>query len=354
MPNVELVVAGQRWSGWQQINIVRSIKQAANWFSLSLADRWESGSAVMPIKKHMPCQVLIDGILVITGYVMDVLPSYDAESHEIRVGGFSPAIDLVECSTIGQQFSGRTLTQIAQTLVQPFGIAVTAGADVGGAFPTVALEPGQPIFDFLNELSRVRGVRLVSLPDGSISFVQTGTTVSTTALVYGQNIKRCNGRFSGSGDFSAVTVLSQAAGTDDTYGEAAALNSAVATNAGVRYRPLTIIADSPAHTGDCQLRARAEMNRLQGEGEMISYTVQGWYDAPGVLWDANVLVDVFDTILNINDRMLITQVAFDVDEHLGFMTMLEVQPPEAFELIPLTLDGIPDAVKLKAHRSKRS
>ena len=353
MPNVQLLINGQLWSGWQKVKVVQSIKQASNWFELSLADRWDNGSTPMPILKGQPCQVLIDAIPVITGYVMDVMPSYDAESHSINVGGLSKAVDLVDCSTSGLQFSGRTLLQIAQALAAPFGIAVTAQADVGAPFPAVALEPGQPIFDFLNELSRVRGVRLISLPDGSISFVNTGTAVSPTPLIYGDNILRCGAKFSAEGDFSAVTVVSQTRGTDTDFGATVALNSATATSAGSRYRPLTIIADGPANAADCKVRSQAELNRRAGEGQMISYTVQGWYNA-GSLWATNTLVDVFDPILNINDRLLIAQIGFEVDDQNGFTCTMEVQPPAAFDLVPLAIAAIPDAVKVKTKRSKRA
>jgi prophage tail gpP-like protein len=353
VPNVELLINGQRWSGWQKIKVVQSIKTAANWFDLTLTDRWEIGSDVMPIKKGSACQVLIDGAPIITGYLFDVLPSYDADSHSINVGGFSKAKDLLDCSLPGQQFNGRTLLQIAQALCQPFGISITAGADIGGAFPAVALEPGEPIFDFLNDLSRLRAVRLISLPDGTISFVQTGTAVSPTPLVYGQNILRAQARFNADGDFSALTVVSQTRGTDDYFGEEAALNSATATTAYSRYRPHTLSADGPANNADCKRRAQAEMNRLAGEGQSISYTVQGWYNAGG-LWSPNVLVDVDDPLLNIHDRLLIAQVAFEVDDQGGFLTMLEVQPASAFDLVPLSIDAIPDAVKVRTSKSKRS
>ncbi len=353
MSNVQLLINGQLWGGWKKVKVVQSIKTASNWFDFSLADRWISDVTPMPILKGQPCQVLIDSIPVITGYVMDVLPSYDAESHTINIGGLSKAVDLVDCSTSGLQFSGRTLLQIAQALGAPFGIAVTSAADVGAPFPAVALEPGQSIFDFLNELSRVRGVRLISLPDGSISFVNTGTLVSPTPLIYGDNILRASARFSAEGDFSQVTVVSQTRGTDTDFGAAVSLNGATAFSSGSRYRPLTVIADGPANTADCKVRSRAELNRRSGEGQLISYTVQGWYNAGG-LWTPNTLVDIFDPILNINDRLLITQIGFEVDDQSGFTCTLEVQPSAAFDLLPLEIAAIPDAVKINTKRSKRA
>ena len=229
---------------------------------------------------------------------------------------------------------------------------MTAGADIGAAFPTVVIEPGESIFEFLNKLSRLRAVRIVSLPDGSISFVQTGTRVSPTSLVFGKNILKCNAHFSAEGDFSSVTVLGQTPGTDTEYGDSAALNKSTATNANVRYRPLVINADGPADNADCKIRAQAEMNRLAGECQGILYMVQDWYNALS-LWDANVLIDIYDPFINVNDRLLITQVNFDVDIQMGFITTIEVQPAAAFDLKPLSIDQIPDQIKVKSTKSKR-
>jgi len=353
VPNVELQINGQKWVGWQKIRIVQSIKQASNGFTLSLADRWEYGQAVMPIQKGQSCQVLVDGILLVTGYLVDVNPDYDNKGHQISVSGYSKAIDLVDCSTAGMQFNGRTLLQIAQALAGPFGIGVTASADIGAAFPAVAIEPGESIFEFLNKLSRVRAVRLVSMPDGSVSFVQTGTAVSPTALVFGENILRATAMFSSQGDFSAVSVVSQMRGTDDNFGDAAAVINAGAVNAAVRYRPLTVIADGPANAADCKNRAQAELNRRAGEGQAISYTVQGWYNADA-LWAPNVLVDVVDPLLNVNARLLVAEVVFEVDDQAGFITLLDVRPPAAFDLAPLSMDAIPDVVKVRKSVSKRA
>jgi prophage tail gpP-like protein len=334
MLNLELAIDNQSWSGWKSIRVVRSIKQAANTFDLELTDRWVGQQSIRPISDDSKCQLWIDGEIVISGYVFEIMPSYDAESHDLAVSGLSAAADLVDCSTKGRQFSGRTLLQIATDLAAPFGIAVSAETDIGGPFDKVALEAGQSIFDFLEELSRIRGVRLVSKPDGSITFIRTGTTVAPTALIYGQNIKAASGRFSSSERFSEYRVLGQTSGTDLFHGDRAAHAEALVKDLGLRYRPVCIVADGPAHTADCKTRSAAEKNRRDGEGQSVTYTVQGWRHETG-LWEPNVLVDVQDPLMKINGRLLISQVTFSIDENGGRMTMLEVAPKEAFDLVPM-------------------
>lgn len=344
MLNLELLIDGYSWSGWKSIRVVRSIKQAANTFDLELTDRWVGQQSIRPISDDSKCQLLIDGEIVISGYVFEIMPSYDAGNHDLAVSGLSAAADLVDCSTKGQQFSGRTLLQIATDLAAPFGIAVSAETDIGGPFEKVALEAGQSIFDFLEELSRIRGVRLVSKADGSITFIRTGTTVAPTALIYGKNIKAASARFSSSERFSEYRVLGQTSGTDLFHGERAAHPEALVKDLNLRYRPICIVADGPAHTADCKTRSAAEKNRRDGEGQSVTYTVQGWRHVGG-LWEPNVLVDVQDPLMKINGRRLISQVTFSIDANGGSLTALEVAPKEAFDLEP---------VPAKAKHSKSS
>jgi len=328
-----LKIDDKAWDGWTSIRVVRSIKQAANTFDLELTDRWAGQPNLRPIRDDSKCQVWIDGDIIISGYVFEVMPSYDELSHSIAVSGLSAAADLVDSSTKGRQFSGRTLLQIAADLAAPFGIAVAAETDIGGPFAKVALEAGQSIFDFLNELSRIRGVRIVSKSDGSLAFIRTGTAVAPTKLVYGQNIKSASGRFSSSERFSEYRVLGQTSGTDLFHGDQAAHAEALVKDLNLRYRPTCIIADGPAHAADCKTRSAAEMNRRAGEGQSISYTVRGWHHAQG-LWEPNVLVDVEDPLLNVMARLLISQVTYSIDDNGGSITVLEVTPKQAFDLEP--------------------
>lgn len=344
MPKLELLIDKQAWSGWTSIRVVRSIKQAANTFDLELTDRWATSDVIKSIwadsdtiraiRDDAPCQVLIDGEVVISGYIFEIMPNYDAESHSIAVSGLSAAADLIDCSLKGQQFNGRTLLQIANDLAKPFGIAVAAEADIGGPFGKVALEAGQSIFEFLEELSRIRGVRLVSKADGSIAFIKTGTDVAPTSLIYGQNILKGAGRFSSSDRFSDYRVVAQSSGTDLFHGESAAHAEALIQDLNLRYRPKCIIAEGSAYNKHCKIRGLSEMNRRAGEGRSMSFTVQGWRHAQG-LWEPNMLVDVDDPLMNKRDRLLISQVTFSVDNQGGNTTTLEVAPKEAFDLEPM-------------------
>ncbi len=334
MNNLEIVIGNRRWSGWKSARVTRSIKRLADTVELSLTDRWTGNPDPRPIRADAPCTVVLNGITAITGYVFDVAQDYDAESHSIEVTGLSKAADLIDCSIKGRQFNGRNLAQIAGELAKPFGIFVSSSADIDEPFQKVAIETGQPIADFIQELSRIRGVRPVSLSNGDIAFVRTGTVKAPTPLVLGRNVKRASGTFSSSGRFSEYRVLGQSPGSDDWFGDQAANAEAVVSDSTMRHRPHTMIADGPATTADAKVRAGAEKNRRFGESRTIRYIIQGWQHKDG-LWEPNTLVDVDDAYANIRDTWLIASVIYGIDKDGGSNTELEVAPRQAFDLVPL-------------------
>ncbi|WP_156302866.1 phage baseplate assembly protein [Methylogaea oryzae] len=301
MPNVVLKIDGTEWAGWQQIQVVRSLRQGADTFELALTDRWAAGARPRPIRADAACQVLLDGHVAITGYVFEVSPSYDAGSHSIKVSGLSKAADLIDSSLPGQQWSDRTLLQIAQELGKPFGINATAEAGADKKIARAVLEPGQTVFGFLEELSRAQGVRLVSKPNGGVAFVRAGAGNAAVALVLGENIKAASGRLSTEKRHSQYHALGQHAGSDLWNGTDAAHASAVEKDGRIRHRPLTLIADGNADGADCKTRCAWEKQRRCGESQTATYTVQGWTCGDG-LWQPNTLVQIRDPFLGIDDR----------------------------------------------------
>jgi prophage tail gpP-like protein len=61
-----------------------------------------------------------------------------------------------------------------------------------------------------------------------------------------------------------------------------------------------------------------------------SYTVQGWRQSDGSLWEVNSLVKVTDELLGLEMMtMLITKVTYTINES-GLITQLECVPPDGF------------------------
>jgi len=263
--DVQLKIGGKIHRGWTSIRIRRSLEQIADSFDLELTDRWENNQQPRQIQTGEPCEIWIDDTKIITGYVDDVFPTYNESEHSLNVTGRSKAGDLVDCSLPGDTFNNQTLLQMATRLFKPFGISVSTYTDTGGPFKQQVLEEGQSPFEFIENLARVRAVRMVSDVDGNIELVRTGNNKIFTALRLGDNIKQAAGEFSSIDLFREYIVSGQQKGGDSLAPDDAAHTTSTITSSYVnRYRPTLMLIDTPADIADCKKRGEWQRNTTFG------------------------------------------------------------------------------------------
>lgn len=333
--DVILSVAGRRFSGWQSIDILRSIEQGPHEFELSVVNAWRD-IGHRHIQDGDECRVWIDNDLVITGFVDTRAPEYDATNQSLTISGRSRLGDLVDASMLRKEYIGQKLDAIARAECKPFGIEVVVNADVGGAFAKVGRDDGQSPWEFLDYLARVRAVRLISDAHGRLIITRAGTRLAGAKLQLGDNIERASATFSCRERFSEYVVV----GKDNDVGfEDAAQTAHVkasARDAGVRrYRPVLIVADDDGPQMDCQAHADWQRNTHFGRNRGIVYTVRGWREKlGGAIWEPNTRVRVIDGYMGIDDERIVTEVRLRIDGN-GKYSELQVMPKEAIERVPL-------------------
>lgn len=328
---VELLIDGNRHGGWTTVNIRRGLNQVADRFELSLTEKWSESAEPAPVRSGAECQVLIDDDLVITGYVDEVLPSYDANQHSLVVSGRSKTADLVDCSSRRKTWSKpRKLEAIARELAEPFGIEVVVEAETGAPIKAPAVEAGQPYYEALEQMGRYRAVIFVCDPEGRLVITKPPRGRIDTALALGENIRKGSGRFSVRDRFSEIIVQGQQPGDDLLSGEQASSPEGTATDPVIRFRTQVIVADTPVDKAGCRQRAENETRRRRGRGRGLTYTVAGWRHDDG-LWTPGFEVSVRDRWLGIQDDMLIEGVQLILDGQ-GERSEAQVVPPSAWDL----------------------
>lgn len=338
MSDVLLRVGGMLYSGWTSVRVRTEMARIFGTFSLSVTERWSGRDEVWPIRPGDECQVLIGDAPVITGYVDDVDVAYDRESHSITVNGRDKTGDLVDCSSpfkTKYQWEGKSLTEMARILCEPFDIEVEAAVDVKDKFKTLATEPGQSVFEALDLAAKVRGVLLMSDGNGKLVIGRSSDARIPAALYLGDNVLACTARSSIRDRFSLIRVVGQSFSDDLSWGATAILPEAEVEDVyvkSIRFRPLTIVADKPYNRAECATRAKFERNVRYGRSREINYIVQGWGYETGNLWPVNRLVTVRDDLLDIDSDMLITAREFILDDS-GTRTELTVMPREAFDVL---------------------
>lgn len=333
---VELRVNGNYYGGWQSVKIERGIEQIAGTFDLTVTDRWNSvyGQMAMQIKRGNACELLINGVIVITGYVDDTGSRYDKQAHSISVTGRDRTGDLVDCSAIYKtgQWSNKKLEQIAKDLCAPFGIKVITNTDTGEAFKSFSIQEGESVFETLERAAKMRAVLLISDGQGNLLITRAGTGKAPAGLTEGENILSAEGTFSWKDRFSDYIVKGQAQGNDEHYGETVAQPSGTVKDGAItRYRPLIITAEDQGSNATLKQRAEWERNVRAGRGTRATVTVQGW-DVDGRLWTPNTVTRLNSPLLYADMDVLIASVSYSKDDS-GTLSSLQLALPHAFDMI---------------------
>jgi prophage tail gpP-like protein len=339
---VQLVVDGVAFEGWQTMRVQRGIEQIAGAFVLQVTLKWAGRDDPYEMREGLPCQVLIGQDVLITGYIDEYEPSYDAENSTITVHGRDKTADLVDCSAIFKtgQWHNVGLLQIVQDIVKPFGIGVVVaeGVDLGDPFKSFALEECEKAFDAIDRACRMRGVLCTSTPAGEVLLTLTSDESSQVQLIEGMNIKAAGARHSWKERYSQVTLKGQAKGDDHESGPTVAHITAQAQDDEInRYRPLVVIAEHGAGVATLQERATWETTVRMGRGKRGHIDVVGWRTGTdgqvGALWTPNTLVYINSPRLKLDQEMLIVDCEYEMDDKKGRTTKLTFCRPEAFEVI---------------------
>lgn len=341
---VELLVGGRAYAGWKRVEVQRSIEQIAGGFVLELTQRWPGVDVAPGLREGLPCQVLLDGDVVITGHIDMFEPELTDSSSSIRVEGRDRTGDLVDCSAIhkGGQWSNVSLERIVRDIAAPFGIPVVLqdGLNQGAAFKTFALEDGERAFDAIDRACRLRSVLCSSTPLGEIWLGEAGDLETGVTLEEGVNLKRISATHSWKDRFSRVIVKAQTAGDEESWAQAAAQLKAEATDEEIdRYRPLVLQAEQGDNRAVLSDRASWEVGVRMGRGKRGKAVVVGWRmgkdGREGGLWQPNTLVRVISPRMNLDMDVLIVACAYTLTEQ-GAVTELTFSRPEAFDQV----DGV--------------
>lgn len=335
MPDILLYVNGRVYGGWKQGTITRSLDAIAGKFDLVSMDKWEVSAERWTIFPGDACQVKINGKALITGYVDKAGPSYDPESHGIKILGRDKTADLVDCSAIvkGSELHGLTLEGIAKALARPFGIDVRAEVDSGPAFASFAIQPGETAYEAIERAARQRFMVVTTDGDGNAIIADIGKTRAVDSLIEGENIKAASAEYDYSQRFSEYIVKGQAAAQNDGWEEATVAVESRATDPNVkRYRPKIINAETQASDGSAGNRAQLEAASRAGKSTKINVTVQGWTMSNGELWPVNALVRIRSPLLSIDEDVVISEVRFSLSDTGGVTTDLQLTRPDAYLL----------------------
>lgn len=332
MSEVSLIVDGNRYAGWKDVSVIRTIESLAGSFSLSVAES-AADAAVWPIETEDECLVQIDGETVVDGWIGTDSPSFSGTTVAHAYKGKDRPAALVECSADLDKWTFRnaTVVDIARKLATPFGIfvSVQSGLELLKAPKKVVVSQGDTAFSALEAVAKASGVIVVSDGTGGILITRSGTSRASENLIEGENLLTGSIEYEASERFSryivSTKIQSEDSGRKTRIREEATDLGVRRTDRALIIRPDTGLTPEYAkQLADWNARIRA------ARAASASVTVHGWKQSDGKLWPLNVVTRVRSETLRIDRDMLISQANHTKGEDGGEITVLRVVRPDAF------------------------
>ena len=344
MTRLLLEVDGTRYDGFTSITVSRSIENVASSFSFEAT---ASSNISFPITTGQKARVVIGDIPVVNGYVENINVNYDSGSHSITIEGRDKTCDLVD-STLGGKndfIAPIGLIDVVQNVLNRIGInGIQVKSEAGALSPfkkgeLIAGAVDKNAFEFIEEYCRKRQVLCTTDGDGNILLTKASQLNLNTQLISqaGQNtnsnIIRASVNYNVSQRYNRYLVRSQ--GNPSVDGGVGTDNETIVSQKGEAFdreirsgRLLGIIAESSSGGQTAQQRAQWQANINKARSFTYNVTVQGFNITPSssAVWIPNRLVDVLDEFANINDTLLIKEVAYRFGLDGSFTELTLVNP----------------------------
>lgn len=352
MGDVALLINGQKYIGWEDLQISRSLEALSGTFSLSYIDAWDfqsdgrdsepAGYTKWYMKPGDQCEITIDDELVLTGFIDEVQTSFDEEERRFQVSGRDKTGDLVDCAAAIDRiktYRDLNIAQLAVILCKPFGIKVINQTDVGKIFRQISIDPAQSVHDVLEQLARQRAVLMTTDKAGNLVFTNPGSKNANTSLEEGDNILSGGFSYDFKKRHSLYVVYGQSAGESVFWGgEQARKAKSTSTDPTItRYRPKVLVAERDATRLETKKRADWESSFNAARGSTLNCRTLGWRQgelAGDPLWEPNMLVRVKAPSLGLDGDMLIESVTFRISDQ-GEVTDLQLTKPDAYTPNPV-------------------
>jgi prophage tail gpP-like protein len=304
LETIVVTVGGRRVSGFSDISISLSVNAAARTATMTISDF----AGRFPLMPGEECTIEATGDLVLTGYVREIGPSHDEQSHKITVSIASRAIDAVEASI--DHPSGfaedKDLIEIAREF-DTAGVGIAADE----SFPKEKarfVNTGESLFAHIDRLARSHGALIYDTPEGELRIAKKprGRHAGILAIGDGGNIVSASATLSEQGRHDEVIVRGQ---SSRGFGETALRIEARAKDAGVgRKRARIIVHESETDSGKLKERAERAVKRSAGYSRKASIVVAGWRDAGGRIFEPHFLVGIHDPRIYVSQDMAIETV----------------------------------------------
>jgi prophage tail gpP-like protein len=313
-----LEIGSREFIDLEHLRITKGLQSMANAFIIRTGNMSMGDPTGWDFKMGDSCKIYINDTLLMTGVIDNFDMQYSPITCSVTFQGRDGVCDLIDSSfdSPTNEWRNQTLRSIVNYLCNPFDIDVAVATDAAAyvtrVIPSFKADEGDFVSDIILRLCKDNGILPISLGDGKLTLTRAVPTVAAIdSIQLGQNVVVGNCIQCNIDRYSSYKVKGMGQGaetkrlTDFIEPSGSATDSII-----TRTKPLVLFADGPVDNGICQTRARWEANIRAGNSRRYFYTLPGVTQSEGSLWDINMLVNVQDTIMDIDTLMLIDTVEY--------------------------------------------
>ncbi|MBN8929916.1 MAG: hypothetical protein J0H19_25270 [Rhodospirillales bacterium] len=311
--------------------------------------------------------MLLDGDVVLTGYIDRYAGAVSPREHHVRIVGRSKCEDLVDCHITSDQLQGMqifttSLLELASKLCASYGIK--AKSLTGNNVPVAPVQGPGPLrfnailtespFEIIERVARYAGVLVYDDADGNLVFANVGTSNMASGFALGVNVQHAAVTYSMDGRFSEYRPHLMSVNFFGDKGAGGIPYPPVFDKGVPRFRQRIVVSEQPfPGSSMAEKRAQWEAARRLGQSQAVRLTCDSWRDSAGTLWQPNAFapLDLPALKLSPSDPWVIGEVTYAMDQDRGTTADLMLMPKDAFLpeptiLVPFLYDptvGVPVA-----------
>lgn len=336
------------YSNFTAISVMLNVESVSGEFSFAAT---AGEGDLFPLRVGAKIKILVDGTIVMTGYIERLFLEYGVDGHVIEASGRNILCDLID-STVGteNEFEGEvSIIDIARALLDDIGLEDVRIINRAGeiesfsAFDIESAEVGEKCFDFIEKLARKRQFFWNSDGEGNLVLLRTSPDAQTEfpgRLIcrvgdLENNILKATLEVDHTDRYSAYYAegnLNITPATTASPEELSEQSGEVAYDSEIRSsRVMQFDAEENANIETATSRAVWESNIRIVRSMTYTAIVQG-HSMAGSIWSVNVLVDVDDQIARIKEQLFVKELTYQQSIGTGSTTELSLTYRNAFAL----------------------
>jgi prophage tail gpP-like protein len=343
---ITIAVGGVQYDGWIDITITKSIEDFCGTFSFTATH--VDMSKDFPVKRRQSCQIYINGIKIINGWVEKISPEHSANSHTLTISGRDRTCDIIDSRLHDIHLKPPlTLESVVRSVLAKLNLShikVINPYQLDSIKQIISSPVQISAAEFIHNYAQKCQVMLSTNADGDIEFVRAGAATYQTFLSKSEKdapvIVSSNADFDDSKRFHLYEVLDQENMTFlfesnvEPNPEKNVVVKATATDSEIRNSRIYDFTSQDCSHGDedATTRVKWEANFRRAQSFVYNATVVGFKPLnDNGIWLPNRLVRVLDPFCYVDSILLITHIVYTQNSS-GSQCQMKFLTSDAFTL----------------------